>query len=201
MLRPFSSIGSSITPAGNHTNGIAHNLHHHIQRRLDYGLNDIEADLNGSALFDENSSLAGTGDGKYSLAFVAFVPVASERGRTHLLILYWPSLFTSTRADDSKDSQHIKEELPKEWFYDDYTNEIDGLEDPKSPVDDEYDYDPRYGNKKRRRRRQTVPKLQKTAHHQPAGEVARKPRQSSANNTSRRGRRRATGSGKASSTR
>lgn len=126
--------------------------------------------------------------------------VASERSRANSLILSWHSLFTPTRADDSKDSQHIKEELPKEWFYDDYTNEIDGLEEPKSPVDDEYDYDPRYGNKKRRRRRQTVPKLQKTAHHQPAAEVARKPRQST-NSASRRGRRRATGSGKASSTR
>lgn len=68
MLRPFSSIGSSITTASHHANGIAQTLHHHLQRRLDYGLNEIEADLNGSALFDENSSLAGTGDGKYWFA-------------------------------------------------------------------------------------------------------------------------------------
>lgn len=32
-------------------------------------------------------------------------------------------------------------------------NEMDALEEPKSPADDEYDYDPRYGNKKRRKRR------------------------------------------------
>lgn len=56
-------------------------------------------------------------------------------------------------TSDSKDSQNIKDDLPKEWFYDemDMTN-IDDLEEPKSP-DDEYDYDPRYGNKKRKKRR------------------------------------------------
>lgn len=32
-------------------------------------------------------------------------------------------------------------------------NDIGGFEDQKSPVDDEYDYDPRYGNKKRRKSR------------------------------------------------
>lgn len=58
-------------------------------------------------------------------------------------------------TSDSKDSQqHLKEELPKEWFYDEMDmNEIDALEEPKSPADDEYDYDPRYGTKKRRKRR------------------------------------------------
>lgn len=53
---------------------------------------------------------------------------------------------------------------PTEWFYDEYTNEMDGLEEPKSPVDDEYDYDPRYGNKKRRKRRQATQKLQRSVH-------------------------------------
>lgn len=58
-------------------------------------------------------------------------------------------------TSDSKDSQNLKEELPKEWFYDDMDiNEIDGLDEPKSPADDEYDYDPRYGNKKRKKRKQ-----------------------------------------------
>lgn len=99
--------------------------------------------------------------------------------------------------DDSKDSQHIKEELPREWFYDEYTNEVDGLEEPKSPVDDEYDYDPRYGSKKRRRRRQPNSKLPKTIS---PGEGLRKPRQSG-NGVSRRGRRRTTASEKASNTR
>lgn len=56
-------------------------------------------------------------------------------------------------TSDSKDSQNLKEELPKEWFYDEIDiNNIDDLEEPKSP-DDEYDYDPRYGNKKRKKRR------------------------------------------------
>lgn len=65
-------------------------------------------------------------------------------------------------TSDSKDSQlqtqqqqqSAKDELPKEWFYDEMDiNDVDSLEDPKSPADDEYDYDPRYGNKKRRKRR------------------------------------------------
>ncbi|EDV47179.1 putative lysozyme-like protein [Drosophila erecta] len=72
-------------------------------------------------------------------------------------------------TSDSKDSQQqqhqqqqhqhqqqaVKEEhLPKEWFYDELDiNDVDSLEEPKSPADDEYDYDPRYGNKKRRKRR------------------------------------------------
>lgn len=56
-------------------------------------------------------------------------------------------------TSDSKDSQTLKEELPREWFYDDMDlNEIDALDEPKSPPDDEYDYDPRYGAKKRKRR-------------------------------------------------
>ncbi|KAH8276606.1 hypothetical protein KR044_008627 [Drosophila immigrans] len=50
--------------------------------------------------------------------------------------------------------QSSKDELPKEWFYDEMDmNDVDSLEEPKSPADDEYDYDPRYGNKKRRKRR------------------------------------------------
>lgn len=56
-------------------------------------------------------------------------------------------------TSDSKDSQNLKEDLPKEWFYDDIDmNNMDDLDEPKSP-DDEYDYDPRYGNKKRKKRR------------------------------------------------
>lgn len=70
-------------------------------------------------------------------------------------------------TSDSKDSQlqtqqqqqqhqqsSSKDDLPKEWFYDEMDmNDVDSLEEPKSPADDEYDYDPRYGNKKRRKRR------------------------------------------------
>ncbi|KAL5278564.1 hypothetical protein ACFFRR_003292 [Megaselia abdita] len=44
--------------------------------------------------------------------------------------------------------------IKEDWYYDDVdVNDIDSLEEPKSPADDEYDYDPRYGNKKRRKRR------------------------------------------------
>ncbi|XP_013118968.1 zinc finger protein ubi-d4 isoform X2 [Stomoxys calcitrans] len=63
-------------------------------------------------------------------------------------------------TSDSKDSQQqaaqlqLKEELPKEWFYDEMDiHDNDSLEEPKSPADDEYDYDPRYGTKKRRKRK------------------------------------------------
>ncbi|XP_036318386.1 zinc finger protein DPF3 [Rhagoletis pomonella] len=69
-------------------------------------------------------------------------------------------------TSDSKDSQQlivqqqqqpplpVKDDMSKEWFYDDIEmNELDALEDPKSPGDDELDYDPRYGTKKRRKRR------------------------------------------------
>lgn len=82
---------------------------------------------------------------------------------------------------------------PTEWFYDEYTNEIDGLEEPKSPVDDEYDYDPRYGNKKRRKRRPATQKLQRSMHH-----VAETPRKRSSGGASgsRRGRRRTPATGK-----
>lgn len=60
-------------------------------------------------------------------------------------------------TSDSKDSQSLlagaKEDLPKEWFYDDMDmHEMDALEEPKSPADDEFDYDPRYGHKKKKRR-------------------------------------------------
>lgn len=63
-------------------------------------------------------------------------------------------------TSDSKDSQQqaaqlqLKEDLPKEWFYDEIDiHDNDSLEEPKSPADDEYDYDPRYGTKKRRKRK------------------------------------------------
>ncbi|XP_075155683.1 toothrin isoform X2 [Haematobia irritans] len=63
-------------------------------------------------------------------------------------------------TSDSKDSQQqaaqlqLKEDLPKEWFYDEIDmHDNDSLEDPKSPADDEFDYDPRYGTKKRRKRK------------------------------------------------
>lgn len=98
---------------------------------------------------------------------------------------------SSSLGGADTDSQHIKEDIarnyPTEWFYDEYPNEIDGLEEPKSPVDDEYDYDPRYGNKKRRKRRQPTQKLQRGLHH--AAETPRKGRQSGGASSSRRGRR------------
>lgn len=78
-------------------------------------------------------------------------------------------------TSDSKDSQNVKEELPREWFYDDMDlNEIDSLEEPKSPPDDEYDYDPRYGAKKRKKRgKATTPSKTRSSH---ANEGSRKGR-------------------------
>jgi len=77
-------------------------------------------------------------------------------------------------TSDSKDSQNLKEDLPKEWFYDDMDiNEIDALDEPKSPADDEYDYDPRYGNKKRKKRK---PGRKATTPHHHVGDGPRKGR-------------------------
>lgn len=86
-------------------------------------------------------------------------------------------------------------DLPKEWFYDDMDiNEIDALDEPKSPADDEYDYDPRYGNKKRKKRkpgRQAKPQHHHQPHH--TGDGPRKGRPpgggGTANSSNRRGRR------------
>lgn len=91
----------------------------------------------------------------------------------------------------------VARSYPTEWLYDEYTNEIDGLEEPKSPVDDEYDYDPRYGNKKRRKRRPATQKLQRSLNH--TGETPRKGRQSGSASGSRRGRRKTTATDKNSS--
>lgn len=57
--------------------------------------------------------------------------------------------------NNSKDA-----ELSKDWLYDDLDNEFDS--EPKSP-DDEYDYDPRYGNKKKKRVPKKEPKGKKGA--------------------------------------
>lgn len=94
-------------------------------------------------------------------------------------------------TSDSKDSQNLKEELPREWFYEDMDlNEIEALDEPTSPVDDEYDYDPRYGAKKRKKRGKggTAPKT-RTSH---ASEGSRKGRPPGGGVTGGRGRRRKT---------
>lgn len=65
----------------------------------------------------------------------------------------------NTSDSNSNQQQQMQQQqqttpLKEEWYYDDVdVNDIDSLEEPKSPADDEYDYDPRYGNKKRRKRR------------------------------------------------
>lgn len=110
------------------------------------------------------------------------------------------SLCGTGDTSDSKDSQQIKEELPKEWFYDEFTTEIDGIEEPKSPVDDEYDYDPRYGNKKRRKRRAPSQKLQQRSLHHMV-ETTPKKRPSSNSTGSRRGRRKTVTPGKSNHSR
>lgn len=77
---------------------------------------------------------------------------------------------------------------------------MDGLEEPKSPVDDEFDYDPRYGNKKRRKRRAANQKLQRSSLHHVTETTPRKGRPSASTGSgSRRGRRKTTATDKNSS--
>lgn len=53
---------------------------------------------------------------------------------------------------NSRDTNNnSKEELSKDWLYEDLDNDFDTFSEPKS-ADDEYDYDPRYGNKKRQKK-------------------------------------------------
>lgn len=104
-------------------------------------------------------------------------------------------------TSDSKDSQQIKEDLPKEWFYDELTTEIDGLEEPTSPVDDEYDYDPRYGSKKRRKRRAPSQKLQRSLLHMGETPKKRQSGNAAAGSVSRRGRRKTATLGKSNHSR
>lgn len=60
----------------------------------------------------------------------------------------------SNQQQQQMQQQQQTTPIKEEWYYDEVdVNDIDSLEEPKSPADDEYDYDPRYGNKKRRKRR------------------------------------------------
>uniref|UniRef100_T1GB14 Uncharacterized protein n=1 Tax=Megaselia scalaris TaxID=36166 RepID=T1GB14_MEGSC len=88
---------------------------------------------------------------------------------------------TGDNTSDSNSNQQLQQlqqqqqqttPMKEEWYYDDVdVNDIDSLEEPKSPADDEYDYDPRYGNKKRRKRR---PGKKALAQMQGVGESSRK---------------------------
>ena len=72
------------------------------------------------------------------------------------------SLLDGVVDTNSRDTNNnSKDELSKDWLYDDLDNEFDS--EPKSG-DDEYDYDPRYGNKKRMKKApKKEPKGKKTA--------------------------------------
>lgn len=54
---------------------------------------------------------------------------------------------TESNSRDTNNNSKM-EELSRDWLYDDLDNDFDNVSEPKS-ADDEYDYDPRYGNKKR----------------------------------------------------
>ncbi|XP_034671270.1 uncharacterized transmembrane protein DDB_G0289901 [Drosophila subobscura] len=99
---------------------------------------DTTHDFNGAFSLEESSSLgAAGGDTSDSKD--------SQQQQQH---------HHQHHQQQQQSSSHSKDDLPKEWFYDDMDmNDVDSLEEPKSPADDEYDYDPRYGNKKRRKRR------------------------------------------------
>ncbi|XP_030386633.1 developmental regulatory protein wetA [Scaptodrosophila lebanonensis] len=102
--------------------------------------NDATHDFNGAFSLEESSSLgAAGGDTSDSKDSQLQTQQQQQQQQPH---------------QQQQQPHQSKDELPKEWFYDDMDmNDVDSLEDPKSPADDEYDYDPRYGNKKRRKRR------------------------------------------------
>lgn len=105
-----------------------------------------------------------------------------------------PLGITAGDTSDSKDSQNHRDDLPKEWlFFEDMDiNEVDELGEPKSPGDDEFDYDPRYGSKKRRKRRQTTRKsLPYTSHTVSDGPRKGRPPGGGVSGGRGRGRRRA----------
>lgn len=56
-----------------------------------------------------------------------------------------------TNSRDTNNNSSKEEILQRDWIYDDMENDFDTFSEPKSP-DDEYDYDPRYGQKKRGRK-------------------------------------------------
>lgn len=121
MFKPFATL-STATNHHNSTNHIKSGNSNSVTPKLIEATvtNDIEIEQNGSAI------------------------AASIHDESS-------SLGGTNDTSDSKDSQSVKEELPKEWFYDEMDmTEIEALDDPKSPADDEYDYDPRYGAKKRK---------------------------------------------------
>lgn len=71
------------------------------------------------------------------------------------------SVFDGSVDTNSRDTNNnSKDELSKDWLYDDLEHEFDS--EPKSP-DDEYDYDPRYGNKKKKRALKKEPKTKKSS--------------------------------------
>ncbi|XP_030568085.1 uncharacterized protein LOC115767867 [Drosophila novamexicana] len=95
--------------------------------------NDTTHDFNGAFSMEESCSLGAAGGD------------TSDSKDSQL---------QTQQQQQQQQQQQSKDDLPKEWFYDEMDmNDVDSLEEPKSPADDEYDYDPRYGNKKRRKRR------------------------------------------------
>ncbi|GAB0092191.1 d4 [Sergentomyia squamirostris] len=60
---------------------------------------------------------------------------------------------------DSKDSQNVKDEVPKEWFYDMDLHDMDGFDDP----DSDYDYEEPYSIRRSKQRRKAGDKRGKAA--------------------------------------
>lgn len=121
---PASALmGSSSFGGGASSN----HLHHHL-----FGSTATAGITSGGSLvsqFDENSN-----------------------SNTSLLLeksLGDAALDGDTNSRDTNNNS--KEELSKDWLYDDMDNDFDTFSEPKSPPDDEYDYDPnpKYGNKKK----------------------------------------------------
>jgi zinc finger protein ubi-d4 len=59
---------------------------------------------------------------------------------------------------DSKDSQNLKEEIPKDWYYDEIDiNEMDNLDEAEQGGDSDYDYNINGYRRKRKRDRKPTP--------------------------------------------
>lgn len=154
-LRPFGSVGQAGPPGGSKSTTIGALVasrspagnHHGASKRSTMAASGNEA---------SNTSLGDATDSNDCSGLPSFLDNQDT--------------LSMGATSDSKDSQSLlagaKEDLPKEWFYDDMDmHEMDALEEPKSPADDEFDYDPRYGHKKKKRRPAAVKRSSNAGGH------------------------------------
>lgn len=133
-----------------------HTTAHHNQQQ------QCNALFNGSSSSSGIGSVLGSGGGgSMSGGFLLSQHDDNSNSNASFLLDKTPTTTTTTTtagvmdalemfADNtSRDTNNnSKDELSKDWLYDDLDNDFDS--EPKSP-DDEFDYDPRYGTKKKKR--------------------------------------------------